>query len=221
MASDFYIVLGVPRDANLSQIRRAYRLLAHRYDPQHATPPIGGSFQDVDDAYASLSQTSARAEHDQALRKAEAMVHPPASGPSAIEARNLFDDFDRFHPSRDDVMRAFMQNQTDHLPKARPVRPVKVEVVLNEHQASAGNLLPLRVPWAHECAVCAGTGRTGFFHCDACDGNGVTWSVAGVDVIIPPHASREFEVPVSLEEIGVTTLYLNLQVRVATGIPPA
>ena len=35
---DYYQLLGVPRDASLSAIRRAFQRLARRYEPERATP---------------------------------------------------------------------------------------------------------------------------------------------------------------------------------------
>ena len=39
MARNFYVVLGVSRDADLEQIRQAYRQLVHRYHPDKGGAP--------------------------------------------------------------------------------------------------------------------------------------------------------------------------------------
>jgi DnaJ-class molecular chaperone len=91
-----------------------------------------------------------------------------------------------------------------------------VEVVLDADQAASGGVVPFRVPAAQACGTCAGSGRAGFFHCDACDGNGVTWSLAAVDVVIPRNAPSGLTIPVSLKPAGLSTLYLNVTVRTAS-----
>jgi hypothetical protein len=146
---------------------------------------------------------------EQDLADESAQDVPPRLSPP----RHLFDGYEHHQPSADELRRAFLENYTDRLPKAHPLRPVNVEVVLDAKQAAAGGVVPFNVPAAEPCAVCTGTGRTGFFHCDACDGNGVTWSLATVDVVIPRDVRTGTTFPISLEPAGVRTLFLNVTVR--------
>jgi curved DNA-binding protein len=60
--SDYYNILGVDRNANPDDIKRAYRKLANQYHPDK-----GGDttrFQEIQAAYDTLSDTQKRAEYD-------------------------------------------------------------------------------------------------------------------------------------------------------------
>lgn len=62
---DYYEVLGVPRDADEAELKRAFRELARKYHPdvnpgQHAED----RFKEANEAYAVLSDAKARARYD-------------------------------------------------------------------------------------------------------------------------------------------------------------
>ena len=58
---DYYEVLGVPRDADQDQIRKAYRRLARQYHPDvNKTSEAGDRFKIVNEAYHVLSDPERR-----------------------------------------------------------------------------------------------------------------------------------------------------------------
>jgi len=57
MASDYYAVLGVPRDATIQEIRRAYYRLAKVWHPDvNHTREAKARFQEISEAYRMLSE---------------------------------------------------------------------------------------------------------------------------------------------------------------------
>ncbi|HQY99273.1 MAG TPA: DnaJ domain-containing protein, partial [Propionicimonas sp.] len=55
MSSDYYEVLGVPRDATNEQIKKAYRRLAMKYHPDVAdAPDAAEKFKEIGEAYEVL-----------------------------------------------------------------------------------------------------------------------------------------------------------------------
>lgn len=63
MAKDYYDILGVSREAQKEEIKKAFRKLAHQYHPDKQ----GGDearFKEVNEAYAVLSDDKRRAEYD-------------------------------------------------------------------------------------------------------------------------------------------------------------
>lgn len=62
---DYYVVLGVPRDASETDIKRAFRELARKYHPDVAEPDDNGErFREINEAYAVLSDREHRARYD-------------------------------------------------------------------------------------------------------------------------------------------------------------
>lgn len=64
MANDYYKILGIERDANDDEIKKAYRKLAHKFHPDKS----GGDeakFKEINEAYQVLSDKSKRQQYDQ------------------------------------------------------------------------------------------------------------------------------------------------------------
>ncbi|HWO20885.1 MAG TPA: J domain-containing protein [Kofleriaceae bacterium] len=74
---DYYTVLGVPRDASETDIKRAFRELARQHHPD-VNPDGGERFREINEAYAALSDKEQRARYDR-------WGHPD-DGPSGLAA---------------------------------------------------------------------------------------------------------------------------------------
>jgi curved DNA-binding protein CbpA len=71
MKEDLYRILGVPRNADESEIRSAHRALAKKYHPDAGTGSSGERFRSIQDAYDVLSDPHRRAEYDSSLGRQE------------------------------------------------------------------------------------------------------------------------------------------------------
>ncbi|KAF9083009.1 hypothetical protein BGX29_003441 [Mortierella sp. GBA35] len=66
MGKDYYAILGISRDADDDQIKKAYRKLALKYHPdKNSAPDAQKKFQDMSEAYEVLSDKNKRAVFDQ------------------------------------------------------------------------------------------------------------------------------------------------------------
>ena len=67
MPQDYYIELGVPRNAADKEVKTAYRRLARRYHPDVNTsdPDAEARFKRVNEAYQVLSDPKTRRDYDQ------------------------------------------------------------------------------------------------------------------------------------------------------------
>jgi curved DNA-binding protein len=92
--TDYYEVLGVPRDADQDTIRRAYRKLAREYHPDlNSDSDAEESFKELGEAYAVLSDADKRERYDRlGARWREAEHAAPEESFEDFFARQGFGD---------------------------------------------------------------------------------------------------------------------------------
>lgn len=62
---DFYEILGVPRNASQTEIKRTYRRLARQYHPDvNKSPDAEARFKEINEAYQALNDSQKRANYD-------------------------------------------------------------------------------------------------------------------------------------------------------------
>ena len=77
---DYYAALGVPRDADTEQIKKAYRKLARQHHPDMSkAPDAEARFKEAGEAYATLKDPEKRTAYDQLGRRpaGEEFAPPP------------------------------------------------------------------------------------------------------------------------------------------------
>jgi curved DNA-binding protein len=94
---DYYAALGVPRDADLDAIKKAYRKLAREHHPDMSKAPgAEARFKEVAEAYATLKDPEKRAAYDELGRHpaGEPFSPPPQWGRDHATAGAAFDEMD-------------------------------------------------------------------------------------------------------------------------------
>jgi DnaJ-class molecular chaperone len=183
---DYYVILGVSRDASTATIKRAYRRLARRLHPDMA-PDSSAEARDLQAAYETLADAERRRRYDESLGRME----------------------DRFSPLSWSFLRSPAAGDL-----RRPVRPgtLSGEILLTPREAAAGGVLPLDVPLLTTCPSCEGTG--GFvFDCGRCDGEGKVERRFPVPVRIPPGVREGTVFQVAADEPGVLSILLTVHIR--------
>ncbi len=94
---DYYAALGVPRDASLEQIKKAYRKLAREFHPDVSKAPgAEEKFKDAAEAYAVLKNTEKRDAYDLLGRQPQGheFTPPPTWQRASGAAEGAFEGMD-------------------------------------------------------------------------------------------------------------------------------
>jgi molecular chaperone DnaJ len=167
MARDYYEVLGVSRDANKSDIKKAFRALAREYHPDVSSHPDAESrFKEIGEAYEVLSDDDKRARYD---RFGHAGVQGPGgAGPgfSGIDIEDIFADFFSNFGGRTTGRRAN---------GPRPGADRKVEVSISFEESIFGVEKEIEIERFDTCDDCSGSGAepsSQTLTCPECKGSG-------------------------------------------------
>lgn len=166
MGADYYELLGVSRDADPTEIKRAFRALARQYHPDVATDDADAEarFKEVARAYEVLSDPEKRARYDQFGEQGVAGGGDPFVG---VSVNDLFDAFFGGDVFGD----AFGRGGRG---QARgPDAEVRVELDLADAVTGSSHTIEARLPVA--CETCDASGAatgTEPVVCTACGGAG-------------------------------------------------
>ena len=166
MSSDYYEILGVPRDASPDQIKKAYRQLAMKLHPDVATEAGAAErFKKVAEAYEVLQDPKKRDLYDRGGDPLGGGMggFGPGFGATGFDFTNLVD--------------AMFGGQTARGPRSRVRRgqDALVRLDLELAEAAFGVTKPLRVDTAVLCPRCSGSGAqegSKPVRCTTCHGQG-------------------------------------------------
>ena len=155
---DLYNMLGIERNANLAEVKRAYRTLARQWHPDHNPGDDQATlrFQDIDRAYRTLSHPESRARYDRL-------------GP-------LYTDDGR--PPKPEVVRDVVQTLWQNLTgrrKSSSGRDLHARVTLKLEDLAHPSEPQVTVERLAWCGRCEGRGSAssgGERSCQACQGSG-------------------------------------------------
>ncbi len=166
MSTDYYEVLGVPRDASQEQIKKAYRRLAMKLHPDVAAEPDAAErFKTVAEAYEVLQDPKKRDLYDRG-------GDPLGGGMGGFNGTFGAGGFDFTN-----LVDAMFGQQTTRGPRSRVRRgqDALVRLDLELAEAAFGTTKPLRVDTAVLCPRCNGSGAAEGskpVRCSTCHGQG-------------------------------------------------
>ncbi len=165
MASDYYGILGVRRDADADEIKKAYRRLARELHPDvNPDPQTQERFKEITQAYEVLSDPQKRQMYDMG---ADPFAQAGA-GAGGFTAGFPFSD----------IMDAFFgagAGTRGPRSRARRGRNATIRVELDLAECAFGTTRDLVVDTAVVCPTCSGEGTAPGTHpetCDVCHGRG-------------------------------------------------
>lgn len=192
---DFYVILGIERDATSVDVRRAYRRLARRYHPDinPGDQLAAVQFRQIAEAYATLSDPDRRRQYDAAgavPRSAEAGsfgfegfdFSVSANGPDAPTFGDLFAEVLRGRAGGANA------GSVSEVGGAERGADLHHTIQLSFEEALAGGPESMTVARQVHCATCQGTGRLHIAEtrCSQCHGTGALKSVRGHMVFSRP-----------------------------------
>jgi DnaJ-class molecular chaperone len=213
MAKDYYIVLGVSREADLKKIKEAYRKIAKQYHPDMTrTKESVKKFIEIKEAFETLGDEEKRKRYDEGLRRENEPIAINRR-PDIVEfRRSFFNEMEPFYTYVDEFFEGFVPGFF-HTDKARMrTKDLFFEAILSSHEAEQGGLYPITVPVMEPCPQCARSGIWEDIVCPLCSGYGRIQSERSFSLSIPPNVKHGDEVRISMEDIGLIDAYLNIRI---------
>jgi molecular chaperone DnaJ len=176
---DFYVILGVDRNASPNDMRRAYRRLARKYHPDinPGDQESRAFFSRVAEAYETLSDPASRQQYDEGGSR----------GASPAGAEVEFEGFDFSVASTGETASTFGDLFADVFAasgrqtqaEARQGVDLYAELLLAFEDAMRGRTYEVTVTRVSHCEACLGSGsrRVAASRCVTCAGTGqVRWT---------------------------------------------
>ncbi|MDJ1168416.1 molecular chaperone DnaJ [Roseofilum sp. BLCC_M154] len=172
--ADYYQILGVSREADKEEIKRAYRRLARKYHPDvNKDPGAEDKFKEINRAYEVLSEPEMKARYD---RFGEAGVTGGAGGPGFGD----FGDMGGFADIFESFFSGFAGGSgmgTQGARRRGPVRgdDLRLDLKLDFKEAIFGGEKEIRINHLEGCKTCNGSGAkpgTKPVSCQTCGGSG-------------------------------------------------
>lgn len=173
MARDYYEILGVNREADKEEIKRAYRRLARKYHPDvNKEEGAEDKFKEINRAYEVLSEPEMRSRYD---RYGEAGVSNGAAAAGYSDFTEGFADiFESFFNGFSGGAGGAGQQQRR---RSGPMRgdDLRLDLRLDFREAVFGGEKEIRISHLETCEACTGTGAkpgTRPRTCPTCTGSG-------------------------------------------------
>ena len=197
LATDYYRILGVPRSADASDIKKAYRKLARKHHPDvnPGNDEAEKKFKEIQEAYAVLSDSEKKQQFD----TYGTVDGDPTAGFDPFRrarARTSTQGYEGFRVDVDgmggfqdlgDIFGQFFGGARPGRARQAPRRGADQELAVEVSFADAvqGTTISLPVQRQLQCSTCGGTGTSERGSCPTCHGAGVVISTERMRVKVP------------------------------------
>jgi molecular chaperone DnaJ len=211
---DYYVVLGISRQANLNQIKRAYRRIAKQLHPDLTRSISSDEFREAKEAYETLIDENKRRRYDAALRQPHPISKRRDVQNIIQKRRSIFDEMDRLRSFTDEIFEGFLPGFYIKERGRISEKDLYYEIILSSDEARRGGLFPIKVPVIEPCPRCGAMEIWDPFFCPDCLGHGYIHTYGEFSLSIPHHTKHGAQQRISMEDIGFKNSYLNIVVYV-------
>lgn len=231
MPPNFYVLLGVPLEATLDEIKSAYR---ERVKTLHPDRFDGGSepFLALQEAYEVLCDPVRRRTYDGQLARSrrirraasrarpEPLYYPRHAVEPLIPHRQAPMAGEPLRSSRSPSLFRELSGQLWRDLEAPPLhtadqnKGIHIAVTLTQAQAQRGGRIQLRIPLQVSCPSCRGRGGMGFFECPRCAGSRVLIGDYPLKVAYPEGVADGDTGSIRLRRADAADVHLTLHFRV-------
>ncbi len=182
---DYYEILGVARNADAVELKRAYRTLALRYHPDQnqSNKEFEERFKEVSAAYAVLSDSEKRMRYDRLGH----LGYNPAGGTASVDLNLDLDSVKEFFDSIFGDLLGRVKGRASG-------RDLRYTLEVSFREAALGVQKTISFPVQVDCAACQATGgrggAAGLRSCRTCGGKGETRAAGILPLRRPCTACR-------------------------------
>lgn len=214
---DYYEVLGVRRNADQKDIKRAFRRLARKYHPDvnPGNKEAEQRFKEISEAYEVLSDPEKRNQYDRFGRAGERWSQAGAGRPGGFTwAAGAPAGFSGFgfggHVDLNDLLGDLLGGRAA---RRRRGQDLRFEIELTLEEAARGVARDILVPLPEPCPACQGSGMAGrAVLCPTCRGTGQLERTKRLEVKIPPGVHSGSRIRLTGQGVGGGDLYLTPKV---------
>ena len=214
---NYYVVLGVHRGENAKGIRAAYKDLAKQFHPDRIGEQGNKTFQEISEAYQTLSDPEKRRLYNHSLDQQEDARSEVGSETSSRRDWGLASLGWEAVPSTLGFPYAQSRYQlvpdnfsSLRAPKGARAEELNFEVILTAEEARQGGVIPVEIPVFYPCWACGGSGREWMFPCVQCQGLGRTETYRTLNIRFRPRVRSGTIIEASIRELGIKNCYLRL-----------
>lgn len=169
---DYYSILGIGRDAQEDDIKKAYRTLAKKYHPDVSKEPNAEEkFKEVQEAYDVLSDPQKKANYDKyGTADPNEQFGGGAGGFSGFSGFSDFSDLG-------DIFSSFFGTGSSRQQSSRPLKgqDIQKKMSISLNDVIFGRKASFSIPVYETCDNCHGSGaekESDIISCPKCDGRG-------------------------------------------------
>ncbi|MBN2443046.1 MAG: hypothetical protein JXJ04_16930 [Spirochaetales bacterium] len=208
--SNYYIALGMEKEADVDKIKKAYRVWYKNCSFDiHSKSEQNKSLMEIQESGQTnpVREMSKKSNQYSQQRQFDPVFYQHMeNNQKLIRERHI----KTFSSVTDDFFGGFVPGFFEY--GFSQHKELFLELILSPEEARKGGDFPINVPVLSICPHCHGTGFGESFVCSHCSGFGQIRGSRTFVLHVPAHIKHGDRAKVSLEGIGLKTVFLNLEI---------